>query len=69
MIHCPSCNSSAIGHIRIDWDWGSGGDWSKANQDGVYEPQDIKSFDNNERPNVDCYICCRCNTHFEPSKA
>lgn len=65
MIKCPKCASTAVGHIRMDCDWGSGGDWSKANDGGDYTDQDIKAFNDNERPDIDCYICCMCNTHFE----
>lgn len=69
---CPSCGSKRIGSFRLDSDWGHGGDWWAANitqdykPDAVaeYTPEDIESFDSNERPDIECSVCCVCGTCF-----
>jgi hypothetical protein len=66
---CPSCGSTAIGHLRLDCDWGSGGDWTPANDASCYSTEQRKAFDNNERPDVDCYICCKCASCFDAPNA
>jgi len=67
MIVCPSCNSSRIAHFRLDSDWGYGGDWYEANErdDAGYTPDDIASFDENERPDISCKVCCACGACFD----
>ena len=64
MNECPNCKSKRIGYLRIDSDWGSGGDWSKVNEDCDYTQDDLDSFESNERPDVECYICIVCGTTF-----
>lgn len=73
LIECPNCHSPRVGHMRFDSDWGYGGDWRPANHLDSFEvdpaagytEEDALEFSNNERPDIDCYICCICNTHFE----
>jgi len=72
MIACPSCGSNRIGHFRLDCDWGHGGDWFAANTTATfkpddsagYTPDDIAGFNNNERPDITCDVCCACGTCF-----
>ena len=66
MILCPTCNSARIGTFRLDSDWGDGGDWYAANDaaEAEYTDQDCISFDNNERPDIECHVCCECSTCF-----
>lgn len=65
MIVCPNCNSPRIANFRLDSDWGYGGDWGKQNDDfDGYTEEDEKSFSNNERPDIQCYVCCECSTCF-----
>ena len=61
---CPSCGSKRIGSFRLDSDWGHGGDWWAANVTQDYTPEDIESFDSNERPDIECSVCCVCGTCF-----
>ena len=73
MIICPKCSSKRIGKFRLDSDWGHGGDWDAANttpdfkpsDDVGYTPLDVASFDGNERPDIECYVCCQCATCFD----
>jgi DNA-directed RNA polymerase subunit RPC12/RpoP len=65
-IKCPNCGSMAIGKFRMDSDWGSGGDWVQENDnDALYSKEDLADFENNRRPDIQCYVCCRCHTAFE----
>ena len=64
-ISCPKCKSLAVGQIRLDSDWCDGGDWTMANDDSHYDKEQKREFEGNSRPNIDCYICCQCNFHFE----
>jgi hypothetical protein len=65
MTACPNCKSFRIGSFRLDSDWGDGGDWWAANpEDAGYTPKDLKSFANNERPDIECNVCCECGTCF-----
>jgi hypothetical protein len=68
---CPNCKSTRIGRFRLDSDWGGGsGDWSAKNRkDAGYTEQDIKSFEDNDRPDIECCVCCVCSTCFTPSYA
>lgn len=70
---CPNCGSSRVGKFRLDSDWAAGaGDWTCGNPDSrwfpdigaCYTEEDIRSFEQNDRPDIDCYICCVCNTCF-----
>ena len=69
---CPSCGSNRIGHFRLDCDWGHGGDWFAANTTAAfkpddsagYTPDDIAGFTSNERPDIECDVCCACGTCF-----
>lgn len=65
---CPSCKSTRIGHYRMDSDWCHGGDWYAENSESkaAYTNDDIDGFRNNDKPNVECCVCCECNTCFEP---
>lgn len=66
MTICPKCNSFRIANFRLDSDWGDGGDWCAQNDDqGVYTEDDIKSFDRNERPDIQCNVCCHCGACFD----
>ena len=68
---CPNCKSTRIGHFRMDSDWAHGGDWYAQNpKDGSgYTQDDMDSFANNERPDIECCVCCQCLTCFEPMSA
>ncbi len=61
---CPSCDSPRIGAFRLDSDWGSGGDWSIVNARDCYTLEQLRDFDHNMRPDVECYVCCNCYTVF-----
>jgi hypothetical protein len=61
---CVNCGSSRVGSFRLDWDWGNGGDWMQVNDESCYEAEDLDSFNKNERPSIDCYVCCNCGTCF-----
>jgi hypothetical protein len=66
MHHCPNCNSARIGRLRFDSDWGGGGDWSRSNleTEAEYTAEDLKGFEDNERPDIECLICCVCGKCF-----
>ncbi len=64
VIRCPICGGTSIGHFRMDSDWGYGGDWNQVNTDENYEQTQLMGFRNNERPNVECNICCDCEHCF-----
>ena len=69
---CPTCGSTRIGHFRLDADWGSGGDWFAQNEpesEAGYTELDMEGFRQNERPDVECCVCCQCSTCFEPKAA
>jgi hypothetical protein len=68
---CPHCGSKRIAHFRLDSDWGTAGDWTAENTtsyqpsaDAGYTPQDLESFERNERPDIECDVCCACGTCF-----
>lgn len=64
VMRCPKCGSSAVGHLRFDSDWAYGGDWTKINPDDYYMEYEIRQFEINERPDIECNICCRCGQCF-----
>lgn len=76
MITCPTCGSTCVGHFRLDSDWGFGGDWRPGNENETFNPhpeagyteEDIQSFDQHERPDIDCHVCCRCFACFDPQQ-
>ena len=71
---CPKCNSHRVGHFRLDSDWAPhAGDWTCGNHDEKWNPhkdagfteEDLKSFDSNSRPDIECYVCCACGACFD----
>ena len=64
VIRCPQCGSAEVGHFRMDSDWVHGGDWTKVNRDDLYTKDELRRFDSNEWPDVECSVCCVCGQCF-----
>ena len=59
------CGSERIGRYRMDSDWAiCSGDWRIVNPQSSYSDMDLKDFDDNERSDVDCYVCLQCYNCF-----
>lgn len=64
-MECPNCGSFQIGRFRMDSDWAiRAGDWTSINPDDVYTEEQLKDFDNNSRPDVECFVCLQCELNF-----
>lgn len=68
MHSCPNCSSTRVAHFRLDSDWGDSGSCYAANTNSGFEPlpeagytdDDLYMFDNNDWPDIECYVCLEC---------
>lgn len=52
---CKKCKSPRLLLVRLDSDWGDGGDVTKVNGDSFYEENDDE-----DRPDIYIYHCLAC---------
>jgi hypothetical protein len=53
---CKKCKSPRMVHVRLDSDWGHGGDVSRLNGDSYYKSEDL----DDDRPDINIDVCLEC---------
>lgn len=56
-VKCAKCGSHRLFHVRIDSDWGDGGDFTRINPNDCYKPTDPENY---ERIDIDYIVCFAC---------
>jgi hypothetical protein len=54
---CSKCGSKRLFNVRIDSDWGNGGDFTRVNENEYYESSDPESYDHID---ISFTICLEC---------
>lgn len=65
VLKCSKCGSKRLFHVRIDSDWGDGGDFTRLNADKYYNENDPENY---EHIDIEFITCFECNAQDQTER-